>query len=149
MWKAEKPVLVEDKVTMNGRPFAGVVGLGIIFFFIIHFGFFTLVHGAIIFGLFYKGNIDVIGILVGVLSLFISHGISYYSNFLRKQEYKKKSRIEQMFQPYSRLIILHLVVIFGGFLIGFLNWDFLAVILLVVIKIVVDVTKHRKEHEII
>lgn len=146
MWKAEKPVLPEDRVTVNGKPFSGTPSRSIIFFFIFHFGMFTFVHGVFVFSLFYKGVMNLSGIVISVIGLFISHGISYYQNFIGKEEYKKISRIKQMSMPYSRIMVLQFVIIFSGFLVMSLGLDVSAVVLLVFIKITIDVFKHRKEH---
>jgi hypothetical protein len=99
-----------------------------------------------VFTLFFDGVINVMGIWLSVLGLFISHGISYQQNFIGREEYKKISRIEQMFKPYSRIVVLQLVIIFSGFLVVSLGLDIGAIILLVLIKIVVDVLKHKQEH---
>jgi len=146
MWKAEKPVVAADKVKINGRAFTGTPSRFLILFFMVHFGIFTFVHGVFVFTLFFDGVINVMGILLSVLGLFISHGISYQQNFIGREEYKKISRIEQMFKPYSRIVVLQLVIIFSGFFVMSLGLDIGAIILLVLIKIVVDVLKHKQEH---
>jgi hypothetical protein len=62
-------------------------------------------------------------------------------------EYKQSNLNNLMMQPYSRVVILHLTIIFGGFLMMFFGSPVVALILLVVLKTGLDMRTHLKEHE--
>ncbi|MCD4740542.1 DUF6498-containing protein [archaeon] len=53
---------------------------------------------------------QVFSILLGVGLLFLSHGISFYTNFLKKKEYEKKTLREIMFTPFRRTIVMQLSI---------------------------------------
>ncbi|MEE8348475.1 MAG: DUF6498-containing protein [Acidobacteriota bacterium] len=80
------------------------------------------------------------------LALIISHGVSFIQNFLGKKEYEKTTTQKLMHQPYTRIALLHVAVIFGG-------WGFIALgsplpllMLIIVGKIALDIHLHRREH---
>ena len=126
--------------------------IGSSIFFTFHYGIFTLVHGVFVFALFGKnlgGHSGLFGILTSVIFLFISHGYSYFSNYIYKGEYKKISLASTMMAPYGRIVVLHLTIIFGGSFIMLLNAPQIAVSLLVLLKIFIDTSAHKKEHLIL
>ncbi len=55
-------------------------------------------------------------IVLGAVILFFSHGISLFQNYIRNKEYEQISLIKLMMQPYRRVVILHLTILIGGFL---------------------------------
>jgi len=63
----------------------------------------------------------------------------------RRREFKDSVPAVQLFAPYSRVMVMHIVVLFGAFLIEFLGSPIYAVVLLVVIKIVIDIAAHIRE----
>jgi hypothetical protein len=102
-------------------------------FFCVHYGIFTLVHGVfiiVLFGGFYGPFDDVASLPEAwrviftpdlgwaVLALAASHVVSLITNYIGKGEYKKSSLGLLMGQPYGRVVILHLTIIFGGFLVS-------------------------------
>ncbi|MEW6171139.1 MAG: DUF6498-containing protein [Candidatus Omnitrophota bacterium] len=126
----------------------------IIVFFMFHYGMFMLVHGMFIFVIFarqkpifsYKFFMD--NYYFAILLLFISHGISYYVNFIGKEEYKKISVSEQMQKPYSRIIAMHLTILLSAFLVmAFGKQTIISLFILIAIKIAMDLRAHIKEHK--
>lgn len=129
-------------------------------FFIAHYGMFMAGHLFIIitisplpWGL--QGNTilnfsllrDLIsGSLFPLLSLFISHGISFFHNFIGKQEYKKMSTQQLMMLPYKRAILMHITLLFGGFLLILTGMPIYLILLFIILKTVVDLKAHNKEH---
>jgi hypothetical protein len=85
-------------------------------------------------------------IIVAVIALTISHGASFYLNFLRGGEYRRVSPQAQMFAPYGRLVVLHLTIIFGGIAISFLGAPQAAIAVLVGLKTMLDLGFHLAEH---
>jgi hypothetical protein len=54
--------------------------------------------------------------------------------------------MKQMFQPYGRLVILHITIIFGAFAVIGLGQPVALVALLVILKTAVDLLFHLREH---
>ena len=132
-------------------------------FFCIHYGIFTFVHGIFVFVVFgsmitgdgpfpsFSSLRELIGrsqLTWAVLALFASHLISYFHNYLGKGEYKTTSLNELMAQPYGSVVLLHITIIFGGFLVMMLGSPVFGLVLLIGLKIYVDVMAHLKQHSI-
>lgn len=125
-------------------------------FFIGHFGAFMSVHLLFIYSLFIESATttsalaDVTGVFVGlwpaIAALFISHLFSFRENFLARREYLLLTLKDQMHKPYARIILMHVTIIFGGFMVLALDSPILALVLLIALKTVVDAHAHRKEH---
>jgi hypothetical protein len=82
-----------------------------------------------------------------LLALLISHGISFWTNFIGEREYASRSVAEQMGEPYKRIILLHLTIIFGGGIILLLKSPLPALVLLVLLKTAMDLRAHHREHK--
>lgn len=78
--------------------------------------------------------------------LVISHGISFYFNFIRNHEYERTNMKKQMMEPYKRILIMHLTIIIGAWLILVLKEAVFFLVLLIVIKTITDLKFHLKEH---
>jgi hypothetical protein len=130
-----------------GRPYSSKSKGPLFFFFVFHYGLFTFVHGAVAFALFGKPDLGIFGFFVALGSLFMSHGISYRNNFIGKKEYERISASDLLAQPYSRIIILQLAVLVGGFLAMFFGSPIVAAVLLICLKTVVDLIEHIREHQ--
>jgi hypothetical protein len=122
---------------------------------------FTAIHGVFVLGFFGKqfrqGGLfpsasDVIGLIselhlgYAVLALVASHAFSFGYNYLWRGEFRTSSLQNLMHQPYGRVVVLHLAILGGGFLIMALNSPTAGLVLLIVLKIGLDVRSHRKEH---
>lgn len=146
--------------------------LPLVVFFWFHYGLFWVVHGVFVFVLFGSGfggggffnssfrgfgsrslftlpNLDAefsggVWAMVGLLA--ISHGISFVNNFIGRDEYQRISPQEQMMQPYQRVILLHVTVLAGGFVVLLLGQPLPALVLLVLLKTGVDLRAHVTEH---
>lgn len=125
-------------------------------FFCVHYGMFTYVHGIFVVAMLGPGGMELEqaalellepdGLLLPLLALVASHGVSFVVNFLRGGEWRKIDMGRLMMGPYARVVILHLVIIFGGMLALSLGAPIAALAFLVVLKIGVDVVAHRREH---
>ncbi|HEX5398794.1 MAG TPA: DUF6498-containing protein [Verrucomicrobiae bacterium] len=132
----------------------------IIPFFCVHYGMFTLVHGIFVIALFGGGlehhmafpdpgtfwrvmQENHLG--WAVLGLVISRGISFAANYLGDGEYKRASLQQLMGQPYGRIVVLHLAILFGGFLMMALHSPAWGLLLLVALKIALDLRGHLAE----
>ena len=126
-------------------------------FFAVHYGMFTLVHGIFVLTLFGgalgDGGLGTLGrsieearVGAAALALAASHGVSFVFNYLGAGEFRTTTLDKLMVQPYGRVVVLHLVILFGGFLIMALRQPLVPLALLVVLKIGLDLTAHVKEH---
>ena len=141
---------------------------GLILFFCLHYGMFTGIHLLLVIVFFGLGFLDeqlagppgggpsgprpletvqLSWIGVAVACLLVSHGVSYVQNFIRKREYKRVDAKKLFFQPYARVIVLHLTIILGVFAVMVLGTSLVALILFVVLKIVADVIGHLRERK--
>lgn len=122
-----------------------------IVFFIFHFGMFTLGHGLFLFTVFHNPDIVYEEVFFNGISMFIvlmiSHGVSYHQNFLGNKEYKNFSDIAQIYKaPYSRVFVMHLVIIFGALISVKFGEPVYVLLLLILLKVIVDFSAHVREH---
>ena len=132
-------------------------------FFLGHYGGFMAAHFLFIYELFVRGieqgapEVQAFTALAdlflplwpALLALAASHGISFYTNFLKHKEYVGRTAAEQMGEPYKRVMVLHVTIIFGGWVILLLGSPVPALVLLVALKAGVDFAAHRKEHTVV
>jgi len=132
-------------------------------FFTVHYGLFTAIHGLFVFALFggepYMALVDGLwtidaarraitefALWPGIGALAASHLFSFFWNYLGQREYQQARPEALMQAPYSRVIVLHVVIIFGGLLIQLFHSPLWALLLLIGLKIGVDLRAHLKEH---
>ncbi len=143
-------------------------------FFLIHFGGFCAVHGLFIMALLVDENmsfmegeswplflvfvqllVEVVrkvlsyappAWLVAFAALFISHGISFVQNFIIGGERETATIQALMGEPYGRIVVLHIAIIFGGFAVIALGESSALLLLLVALKLGMDITLHRRQH---
>jgi hypothetical protein len=144
------------KIAVIGRWMALLAGP----FFLGHFGGFMAVHFLFLYMFFIKGpaaaTTDPVGLgevlqmfynlWPALLALFLSHGYSFVNNFLQRGEYRARTVKDQMSEPYSRIIFMHLVIIFGGGLTLVLGEPTPVLLLVIGVKILFDVRAHLREH---
>ncbi|MEW6617340.1 MAG: DUF6498-containing protein [Patescibacteria group bacterium] len=91
---------------------------------------------------------DIHGFWIAALSLFISHGFSYVQNFIGNKECEQISPFVQMFQPYKRIVVMHITLLIGAvifFLLGNNSVGFLIVFW--ALKMFLDIRAHLRERE--
>lgn len=135
-----------------------------ILFFIAHFGAFCAGHGTFLAHLFPVTGPDgrelEIGALVwdmlgdlaiaaAVLGLVVSHLISFVRNYLGREEYRHADFGKLMMRPYGRIIVVHIFIIAGAFIVTVLNSPQFAMVLFVVIKTAVDLHMHQRERKLL
>jgi hypothetical protein len=128
-------------------------------FFVGHFGGFMTIHFLFIYTLFVNGSQGnngsggelaevaqlFINLWPALAALFVSHAFSFFKNFLGRHEYRGRTLKNQMTEPYSRIIFMHLVLIFGGGLTIILG-ELTPVLLIVIgLKIFFDVRAHLRQ----
>ncbi|MFZ1626636.1 MAG: DUF6498-containing protein [Candidatus Moraniibacteriota bacterium] len=146
MTRSTAAVSPPNTFRMNGRPYVPGMKRLLIFFFILHYGLFTLIHGVFVSVAFGQPEIGALDFLVAFGSLFVSHGISYQSNFIGQKEYERISAPELFIHPYKRIIVLHLTVLVGGMLAQLISVPLVAAVFLICLKTAVDLAIHLWEH---
>jgi hypothetical protein len=132
--------------TMNGRPVQQSDRRAMIVFFIVHYGMFTLCHGIfvlVMFGAKFDGIFSELGL--ALLFLAVSHGISYRRNFIGRGEYQRVAFTTLFWQPYSRVIIMHLTILVGGTWALANGSPVYALLVLVALKTMIDLGLHLLE----
>ncbi len=138
-------------------------------FFVVHFGIFMLVHGGFVLviaaatarGGFTGAEVEVRpgavagsvmdlvgGAVIAVLALVISHGFSFVVNYLGRGENRRLSLHQLMFQPYRRIVVMHLTLMAGCVIAVFLGAPPLVVAILVAVKTAADLRQHLREHAV-
>ena len=82
-----------------------------------------------------------------VLGLAVSRGVSFFTNYIGKGEYKRASLNQLMGQPYGRIMVMHFALLIGGFMMMALHSPVAGLILLVVLKTVFDLNSHVGERK--
>lgn len=115
-------------------------------FFFCHYGLFTVVHGTFVFIIFGPSDLNLLSFAMGIIPLLISHAISYRTNFIGHEEYRKIPVATLFVSPYARITALHLSMLAGGFMVQTLGTPILALAILIIFKITMDISAHRNEH---
>lgn len=131
-------------------------------FFLIHYGIFMIAHGFILVTLFgpsmpqntdlqrvqflfdYVGQTE---LLLIAFAIFASHLWSFRANFLGQKEYERLRPNDAMRIAYRRVVITHIALIAGGFLLEHFNQPVAGLVALIVVKTVLDLSAHRREHK--
>ena len=142
-----------------GDPAAWALKLFMIPFFILHYGMFTTVHGVFVMSLFgdppaklsqtpaaFLHAVQATGIAGAAAALALSHAVSFILNFIGSGKYRTAELQVLMFRPYGRVMVLHVVILLGGFLVQLVGSPMPALALLVVLKTGLDLGAHLREH---
>lgn len=130
-------------------------------FFAFHYGFFCLVHGVFVFALFgqegFGGPLSQVGNFIrifseqhlwwGVVALAASHLYSFFVNFLGRGEYRRTFAPLLMVQPYARVVVLHVAILFGGFVAMALGSNMGLLAILIAGKTLLDLSLHLRERQ--
>jgi len=88
---------------------------------------------------------DMIWALVALLT---SHGVSFVENYLVRGEYRTALLPLLMFRPYARMVILHVAIIFGGFLTALVGSPIPLLTILIILKLGLDLYFHRRANRL-
>ena len=83
---------------------------------------------------------------MGALALVASHLYSFFGNYLAGGEFRRTNVTLLMFQPYARVVVLHIALLLGGFATMASGGSVFALLILVVGKTMIDVKLHLREH---
>lgn len=159
MVKAHKPA--------EGNTFFGLA------IFVLMFGMFCVVHGGVVLWLLHthssllelspQGMLDPaiaaefarhanvwnsvpLSFVWLVGALFISHGISFVQNFLRRGEFLTSNAREQMTRPFNRIMLMHVASVAMGFFAQSQGSPFFLLAALVALKTAADAYSHFASH---
>ena len=152
------------KIVMN-RPAEGLFWAGKLFmvpFFLFHYGMFTFVHGIFVISLFGGAHFSEVspsnlqnavammiegseGMALMASMLFLSNLVLTYREYFHNGRYREATLNAVMMEPYQRVAVLHLTIIFGGFLVMALHEPLLGLVMLVALKILFDIFRRRRE----
>ena len=139
-----------------------VEGLFLPAFFLVHYGGFMFGHFMLLFAMYSSHAagagqsaepVDYYSMVVenlnwmAVVALFISHGWSFIENYMGRREHENLRPGAAMALPYRRMMITHVALLAGGFFLIERGQPLAGLVLLVILKIVLDVTFHRREHK--
>ena len=159
-----------------GEPIEQLGKLFVIPFFMVHYGGFCACHGYLILVLFDKKVgmtwadgphlpcffiflellFNVVRQLFAIVptafisafaALFISHGISFVSNYLIKGEYLHTNGRQLSNSPYERIVVMHIAIIVGAGLTMAIGSPVAILIVLVALKTIIDIQLHLSEHK--
>ncbi|WP_135210859.1 DUF6498-containing protein [Vitreimonas flagellata] len=131
-------------------------------FFTFHYGLFCLVHGIFVISMFgeaengaFMGDslFDVAGAVRGLFATQMNLAVGFASImlwqvvqfilFLVRGDAARTNPLELMGAPYPRIIVLHVAIIFGGFLLMALNVPAGGYVVLALVKTAYDVAEIR------
>lgn len=133
------------------KPNGAVQAAGLIPFFILHYGLFCVVHGVFTVliggGAFDDRNpmtdlsalwADRESFLWALAGITALHLVNLFM-WMKQEGWRQVEPQTQMFEPYGRIIVLHITILGGAFLIDATGAPASAIILLAVVKTVIEV----------
>ncbi|MCB1316767.1 MAG: hypothetical protein KDK27_12465 [Leptospiraceae bacterium] len=151
------------------RVLSVIIAIFLMLFFTVHYGMFCLVHGLFLGVLMQFGGGPVIEgdlftavesfaamswgspdqlryVQLGVIVLLLSHFTSFLLHFLGGGEFRTGSPMREMMRPYGRVVVMHITIILGIFAMVLIGFYASAVIVWVLLKIIMDLRAHTREH---
>ncbi|MGD9546492.1 MAG: DUF6498-containing protein [Candidatus Krumholzibacteriia bacterium] len=130
-------------------------------FFFVHYGMFAAGHVTFLIQLFGgEGRSDPgfppdPAVLLGIIerhhlawpvaAFVVSHGVSFFVNYLGKGEFRRMVPVVMMMTPYARVMVMHLTLFAGGFLMMRAGDPAGGLVALVVLKTILDLAAHLRE----
>jgi len=91
--------------------------------------------------------LEYFGLLSPALAaLMVSHGYSFFTNFWPRRELYRINRLK-IRGVMDRVVLMHITLIFGAFLVFVTNSGSAGALLLIVLKVGADILAHRKHHK--
>lgn len=132
-------------------------------FFIFHYGLFCFVHGVFVFtmlgdqGMPFGGPREVLpeffdrllteGLTWALVALTASHLFSFFTNYIGRGEYRHVTVPYLMFQPYGRIVVMHIAILFGAFLIMAFGSPVWMLVILIIGKTFMDLGLHTLQRQ--
>lgn len=125
-------------------------------FFTFHYGLFCFGHGVFVMAMF-GGNLNgdtILDLGAGVKALFaaqtnlmigfasiVAWQLVQFVLFITRGDAKRTTVLDLMGAPYPRIIVLHITIIFGGFVLLLLNQPVAGILVLALVKMAYDVAE--------
>ena len=143
------PISNQAAQALNLAQYAGGLKLLFMPFFVVHYGLFCWVHGRFVVSLLGDGAgyAQALSptILLATAVLFISHLSSYRINYLANAERQSESLLTLMHRPYNRIVVMHLTILCGAFVMLAFDTPTAVLMLLIGLKVGLDVALHLRE----
>jgi hypothetical protein len=140
-------------VSFNDRSvqsFVGKPNRHVAWFVGFHYGAFWVVHGIFVFAfpVMFRGLTPASPEIVGlaVVGLVGYHAVSYRINYVDGREFERTGPVTLMVEPYRRVLVLHVTILFGATVIAVVGAPVGALAVMVLAKTVLDLRGHWKEH---
>lgn len=156
-----------NRITVRMSGLGAALGRGaLIGFFVMHYGIFWVGHGMFVFllplfaglssgfadptapgfgfGPMDFGPLPLDGLALSAALLGASHLVSFFTNYLGRGEYLRVTPEAQMMSVYGRVVVLHLTIIGGAFVIGAFGTPIAALVLLIGLKTALDLWLHLR-----
>ena len=125
-------------------------------FFILHFGGFTMIHGALITGIFDTGKrlhggasiadrLD-FSFWLAVFLLFMSHLYTYMSQYIGEKQYQRTNPIILMIEPYQRVVLMQAGVFVLALVVQGLHAPTVALVVVVITKIALNIRARQSQY---
>jgi Family of unknown function (DUF6498) len=115
-------------------------------FFCVMFGILIVANATFLHLFFPLYTADLTAILPGIISMFISHGISYNSNFLNKKEYQYMTVRELFARPFKRVFFPHILFFLALLPFSAAFGSGGPVVLFILLRTLIDMKVHFWEH---
>jgi hypothetical protein len=131
----------------------GCMKFFVIPFFLAHYSLFMFVH--LMFILLMLGGMRDLGmsgavasamspsLILALVLLGIEYGYLFYNEYWKGGGYKRSHPVVQMFAPYQRIVVMHLAILFGGFLFVLFSLPRFTAFLLVGLKVALELVQLR------
>lgn len=146
-----------DEFSRAGAVLLGKTGalstLFFVGFFSVHYGMFCWGHQQFIISLFSDGRSIYEVMREPVLWLALaaiagSHLYSLFANFFGTGEFRRTYPALLMARPYGRIVVLHVTILVGGFLITLAGSHVTMLLVLIAVKTLIDYRQHDREREL-
>ncbi len=85
-------------------------------------------------------------VLLGIVGLFLSHGVSFFAHWLFGGE-RRTALVAHVFTaPYARIFVMHITILLGAAVVFQLRSAIFPVAVLIVLKTAIDGVAHWREH---
>jgi Family of unknown function (DUF6498) len=127
-------------------------------FFVVHYGMFCAVHGVFVWTMFGPGLERIAGapdpfdprflpalfqavpgLWAALASILIWQSVLFIVFFIGRREYREGDPMSQMMAPYGRIVVLHVTIIAGGFIVLAMGQPVAGVVILSLLKTVLEV----------
>lgn len=130
-------------------------------FFFVHYGMFAAGHVTFLIQMFGGDATADLGfppdpaVLIGIIdrdhltwplaAFVVSHGVSFFINYLGKGEFRRMVPVVMMMTPYARVMVMHLTLFAGGLLMMRAGDPAGGLVALVILKTILDLGAHLRE----